>query len=135
MIEFDNVDVTYRGGFKALKGVSLTIEPGELVVIVGLSGAGKSTGGMVVITKSGTTAGPNPCPYAAGTTLTLDNTAPAAATWVTITPGDGQVDLSWNNPGDADFAETIVVRTTALPFDFVPVDGSTYTFNEVVVAK
>jgi phosphonate transport system ATP-binding protein len=43
LIKFDNVDVTYRGGFKALKGVSLTIEPGELVVIVGLSGAGKST--------------------------------------------------------------------------------------------
>ncbi|MEE9299135.1 MAG: phosphonate ABC transporter ATP-binding protein [Acidimicrobiia bacterium] len=43
MIEFENVDVTYRGGLKALKGVSFTIEPGELVVIVGLSGAGKST--------------------------------------------------------------------------------------------
>ena len=43
MIEFENVDVTYRGGFKALKDVSLTIEQGELVVIVGLSGAGKST--------------------------------------------------------------------------------------------
>lgn len=43
MIEFDGVDVTYRGGFQALKGVSLTIQPGELVVIVGLSGAGKST--------------------------------------------------------------------------------------------
>lgn len=43
MIEFKNVDVTYRGGFKALKDVSLTIEQGELVVIVGLSGAGKST--------------------------------------------------------------------------------------------
>jgi phosphonate transport system ATP-binding protein len=43
LIEFENVDVTYRGGFKALKDVSLTIEQGELVVIVGLSGAGKST--------------------------------------------------------------------------------------------
>jgi phosphonate transport system ATP-binding protein len=43
MIEFENVDVTYPGGFKALHNVSLTIEDGELLVIVGLSGAGKST--------------------------------------------------------------------------------------------
>lgn len=43
MIEFENVDVTYPGGLKALKSVSLTIAPGELVVVVGLSGAGKST--------------------------------------------------------------------------------------------
>jgi phosphonate transport system ATP-binding protein len=43
VIKFDGVDVTYRGGLKALKGVSLTIEQGELVVVVGLSGAGKST--------------------------------------------------------------------------------------------
>ena len=43
MIEFENVDVTYPGGFKALHDISLTIGDGELVVIVGLSGAGKST--------------------------------------------------------------------------------------------
>jgi phosphonate transport system ATP-binding protein len=43
MIEFTSVDVTYPGGLKALKDVSVTIDSGELVVIVGLSGAGKST--------------------------------------------------------------------------------------------
>ncbi|HEX6947730.1 MAG TPA: phosphonate ABC transporter ATP-binding protein [Acidimicrobiia bacterium] len=43
MIEFTNVDVTYPNGLKALKDVTVTIPDGELVVIVGLSGAGKST--------------------------------------------------------------------------------------------
>jgi phosphonate transport system ATP-binding protein len=43
MIEFDSVEVTYPNGYKALNGISLTIPDGELVVIVGMSGAGKST--------------------------------------------------------------------------------------------
>jgi phosphonate transport system ATP-binding protein len=42
-IEFTNTSVTYPGGLTALKDVSLTIEQGEFVVVVGLSGAGKST--------------------------------------------------------------------------------------------
>ena len=43
MIEFQNVSKTYPNGVEALKNISLTIEPGEFVAIIGLSGAGKST--------------------------------------------------------------------------------------------
>jgi len=42
-ITFTDVEVTYKGGLKALKGVTLEIPRGQFVVIVGLSGAGKST--------------------------------------------------------------------------------------------
>lgn len=43
MIEFNNATVIYPGGLRALNNVSLTIEDGEFIVVVGLSGAGKST--------------------------------------------------------------------------------------------
>ncbi|RIU92628.1 phosphonate ABC transporter ATP-binding protein [Oceanobacillus picturae] len=43
MIEFKNVSKTYPNGTKGLKDINVTINPGEFVVIVGLSGAGKST--------------------------------------------------------------------------------------------
>ena len=42
-IRLEDASVTYPNGTTALKNVSLTIEPGEIVSIVGLSGSGKST--------------------------------------------------------------------------------------------
>lgn len=42
MLEVENVHV-YYGNIHALKGVSLTVEEGEIVTLIGANGAGKST--------------------------------------------------------------------------------------------
>ncbi|MBQ9463609.1 MAG: ABC transporter ATP-binding protein [Bacteroidales bacterium] len=41
--ELKDVDFTYPNGTQALFGVNMTIEPGRITALVGLSGAGKST--------------------------------------------------------------------------------------------
>lgn len=43
MIEFRNASKVYPNGVQGLKNVTLNIEQGEFVAIIGLSGAGKST--------------------------------------------------------------------------------------------
>jgi branched-chain amino acid transport system ATP-binding protein len=42
MLEVNDVH-TYYGNIHALKGVSLTVDKGEIVTILGANGAGKST--------------------------------------------------------------------------------------------
>jgi len=42
MLELDNIH-TYYGNIQALKGVSITVEEGEIVTLIGANGAGKST--------------------------------------------------------------------------------------------
>ena len=43
IIQIENVHKYFRGGIHALRGVTLSVEKGEVVVIVGPSGSGKST--------------------------------------------------------------------------------------------
>lgn len=43
MIEFKDVTLVYPNGTEGLKNINVNIKDGEFVVIVGLSGAGKST--------------------------------------------------------------------------------------------
>ena len=43
ILRLDNIKKTYECGPQVLRGISLTVEEGEVVAIIGPSGGGKST--------------------------------------------------------------------------------------------
>jgi uncharacterized repeat protein (TIGR01451 family) len=67
----------------------------------------------------------------AGTTVTVDNLAPADAVWGAITPESDQIILDWTNPADTDFAEVVILRNT-LSITDAPDDGTTYTAGGMI---
>lgn len=63
-LRLEGVTVRYPNGVVALRDVDVSIEPGQMVSIVGLSGSGKSTlirtlNGLVPVTSGTVTAGPH----------------------------------------------------------------------------
>jgi ATP-binding cassette, subfamily B, bacterial len=56
-VTFDDVSFTYENGAAVLDGVSFTAKPGEMIALVGLSGAGKTTAVSLITRLYEATAG------------------------------------------------------------------------------
>lgn len=56
-LEIKNLKKTYQGGFEALKGIDLAVEPGDFFALLGPNGAGKSTTIGIITTLINKTSG------------------------------------------------------------------------------
>jgi len=81
-----------------------------------------------------TCSNPNNIADTTSATITIDNLSPSDASWTSIVPGDTLITLNWTNPGDADFAEVVILRSTSLISDR-PAEGTTYTAGNTIGAS
>ncbi len=68
LVEFDRVGFSYNGGSPVLSDVSVRIEPGQVVALVGPSGAGKTT--LASLIRASTIPFQDPCASTAWTSAT-----------------------------------------------------------------
>ena len=80
-LEIENIVKDY-GAFRAIKGVSFAVEPGEFVVMVGPSGCGKST---LLRAIAGLEASPRAACASTAATSRATNRRTAALPWCSRT--------------------------------------------------
>ena len=88
--------------------------PGAEVAVTGLVTAVTTSVGTYKVYNDTTSA-----------TLTVDNLSPGNPAGAVAVPLESGFSVNWTNPGDADFASTLIVRSTA-PVADVPAEGVIY---------
>jgi hypothetical protein len=66
--------------------------------------------------------------------VSVGNQSPANVTGATAVAGSWQVALQWTNPGSADLASIVILRSTSAVTD-VPVEGVTYVVGNTIGAS
>lgn len=69
---------------------------------------------------------------ASSATITIDNVSPENVTSASGSTGNGQVSVTWTNPGDPDFHSAIVLRRASSAVTDTPVEGSTYAVGNAI---
>lgn len=96
-IELNNVSFAYPGGFLAVDGVSIAIEKGENVAIVGQNGAGKTTTVKLM----------NALHYPTGGDVVIDGKSTKGRTTAQVSRTVGYV---FQNPDDQIFHSTVLAE-------------------------
>lgn len=86
------------------------------------------TGTITAFTSTNTQLGSD----AGSATITVDNDSPANVTSASAAAGQELVNLSWTNPADSDYSQTLVLQRANSAVTDTPTEGSTYTVTDIV---